>query len=95
MGVADLCVFVGGYLPRVREMRMVRREDGRALCLVLLRFDNQASADGFYADFNNRPVRLRALASVVPVFEKVPLQTACCAPSSRPWSRTWSVASFS
>ena len=58
MGVADLCVFVGGYLPRVREMRMVRREDGRALCLVLLRFDNQASADGFYADFNNRPVRL-------------------------------------
>ena len=65
MGVADLCVFVGGYLPRVREMRMVRREDGRALCLVLLRFDNQASADGFYADFNNRPVRLRALASVV------------------------------
>ena len=64
MGVADLCVFVGGYLPRVREMRMVRREDGRALCLVLLRFDSQASADGFYADFNNRPVRTRALASV-------------------------------
>ncbi|KAK9837153.1 hypothetical protein WJX81_006530 [Elliptochloris bilobata] len=55
MGVADLCAFVGGYLPRVREMRMVRREDGRSLCLVLLCFDNQASADGFYADYNNKP----------------------------------------
>ena len=55
-GVADLCAFVGGYLPRVREMRLVRREDGRSLCLVLLRFDSLASADEFYADFNNKPV---------------------------------------
>ena len=78
LGVADLCVFVGGYLPRVREMRMVRREDGRALCLVLLRFDSQASADGFYADFNNRPVGLPRSASVLLLLGlKTLLQTAC------------------
>ena len=57
MGIADFCAFVGGYLPRVREMRLVRREDGRSLCLVLLRFDALASADAFYADFNHKPVR--------------------------------------
>lgn len=41
---------------QVREIRLVRREGRSSVCLVLLRFDAQASADGFYRDFNGRPV---------------------------------------
>ncbi|KAK9808671.1 hypothetical protein WJX72_001734 [[Myrmecia] bisecta] len=55
MGVADFCAFVGGYLPKVREMRLVRREGGRTTCLVLVRFDSLATADDFFRDFNARP----------------------------------------
>lgn len=43
---------------QVREVRLVRREGRSSVCLVLLRFDAQASADGFYRDFNGRAVRL-------------------------------------
>ena len=56
MGVADFCGFVGGYLPHVREMRLVRREDGVPACLVLLRLDSKESADNFYNHFNAKPV---------------------------------------
>ena len=35
----------------------MRREGRSSVCLVLLRFDVQPSADGFYRDFNGRPVR--------------------------------------
>lgn len=41
---------------QVREIRLVRREGRSSVCLVLLRFDAQPSADGFYRDFNGRPV---------------------------------------
>ena len=41
----------------MREIRLVRREGRSSVCLVLLRFDMQPSADGFYRDFNGRPVR--------------------------------------
>ena len=58
MSVADFCAFVGGYLPSVREMRLVRRSDESSVCLVLLRFKNRPTADLFYTDFNNRAVRL-------------------------------------
>jgi BRCA1-associated protein len=58
MGMADFCSFVGAYLPRIREMRLVRRESGRNACMVLLRFTDSTSTDEFYLDFNNKPVRL-------------------------------------
>ena len=57
MCVADFCAFVGGYLPSVREMRLVRRSDESSVCLVLLRFKDRPTADLFYTDFNNRAVR--------------------------------------
>ena len=58
MGVADVCRFLGGYLAGVRQMRLVRRGDPRGLCLVLLRFKDADMADGFYSDYNGRPVRV-------------------------------------
>ena len=43
--------------PRqVREMRLVRREDARGVCLVLLRFCDAETAAGFYDNYNGRPV---------------------------------------
>ena len=57
MSVSDFCAFVGGYLPSVREMRLVRRSDESSACLVLLRFKDRPTADLFYSDFNNRAVR--------------------------------------
>lgn len=57
MGVAEFCKFLGGFLAKTREMRLVRKEGGRkALCLVLLRFDSVETADDVYRQFNNQPV---------------------------------------
>ena len=42
-------------------MRLVRREDARGVCLVLLRFCDAETAAGFYENYNGRPVRLQAL----------------------------------
>ena len=58
MSVADFCAFVGGYLPSVRDMRLVRRSDESSVCLVLLRFKDRPTADLFYSDFNNRAVSI-------------------------------------
>ena len=58
MGVADFCSFVGGYLPKLREMRFVRREDGKSVCLILLRFESLAIADSFFHDYHDKPVSL-------------------------------------
>ena len=43
---------------QVREMRLVRREDARGVCLVLLRFCDAETAAGFYDNYNGRPVSL-------------------------------------
>ena len=56
MGVADFCSFVGAYLPKLREMRVVRREDGKSVCLILLHFDSLETADSFFHDFHDKPV---------------------------------------
>ena len=48
------------HSKQVREMRLVRREDARGVCLVLLRFCDAETAAGFYDNYNGRPVRLRA-----------------------------------
>lgn len=71
MGVAEFCSFVGAYLPKLREMRVVRREDGKSVCLILLRFDSLETADSFFHDFHDKPVspQLIRLAHLV---------TQCC-----------------
>ena len=57
MGFPEFCTFLGAYFERVKEIRLVRRDlAARASCLVLLRFDAQEAADGFYTDFNGKPV---------------------------------------
>jgi BRCA1-associated protein len=56
MGVAEFCSFVGAYLPHIKDMRLVRREGGRAACMVLLRFISAATTDEFYLNLNNKPV---------------------------------------
>lgn len=56
MGVSDFCQFLGGYLPHVRHMRVVRRERNKCVYSVLLRFDKLSSAESFYVDYNGKPV---------------------------------------
>jgi len=61
MGFPEFCTFLGAYFDRVRELRLVRREGGGASagassCLVLVRFADGEAADGFYEDFNGKPV---------------------------------------
>lgn len=56
MGFAEFCTFLGLYFDKVNEIRLVRR-DGvtSANHLVLLQFESQASADGFYEEYNGKP----------------------------------------
>jgi BRCA1-associated protein len=57
MGFPEFCTFLGAYFERVRDIRLVRRDAAaQAACLVLLSFDAQDAADGFYDDFNTTPV---------------------------------------
>lgn len=56
MGFPELCTFLGAYFDRVKDIRLVRRDSAaKSTCLVLLRFDAQGAADGFYTDFNGKP----------------------------------------
>ena len=57
MSVAEFCTFCGAYLSCIREMRVLRREavSRRVVCMVLVRFDNAASASSFLLDCNNKP----------------------------------------
>jgi len=48
--VSDFCKFAGAFLPRVREMRLVRDQRQAAAkqssFMVLLAFDNVSGAEG-------------------------------------------------
>jgi BRCA1-associated protein len=57
MGFPEFSAFLGAYFASAREVRLVRRAGGTSACLVLLRFNAQDAADGFYKDFNGKPVR--------------------------------------
>ena len=59
VGFANFCSFVGAFLTKIRELRVVRREGGRGSCMVLLQFKDAKTADSFYANYNDRPVGLR------------------------------------
>ena len=56
MGFAEFCTFLGTYFDKVDEIRLVRRDGvAGANHLVLLQFESQASADGFYEQYNGKP----------------------------------------
>lgn len=56
MGFAEFCTFLGAFFQNVKEIRLVRREGGANVCLVLLTFVSLEAADEFYKDFNGTPV---------------------------------------
>ena len=56
VGFANFCSFVGAFLARIRELRVVRREGGRGSCMVLLQFWDSKTASDFYVNYNDTPV---------------------------------------
>ena len=57
MGVAEFCKFVGAFLPDIRTMRLVRKDGGQSVCLIILQMSKQDVTDEFYLEYNGRPVR--------------------------------------
>ena len=57
MGIAEFCKFVGAFLPSIRTMRLVRKDGGQSVCLILLQMADQDITDEFYTEYNGRPVR--------------------------------------
>lgn len=56
MGIADFCKFVGGFLPSIRTMRVVRKDGNQSVCLIILQCSDQDVADELYLEYNGRPV---------------------------------------
>lgn len=54
--MSDFCKFAGAFLPRVREMRLVRDQRQAAAkqsaFMVLLAFDNVSGAEGAHTDLH-------------------------------------------
>jgi len=56
MALSEFCRFLGGYLPQITSMRVVRkRPDAAATYMVLLAFGEQGAADEFFLDCNGAP----------------------------------------
>ncbi|WOK95068.1 BRCA1-associated protein isoform X1 [Canna indica] len=54
MTYADFCRFCGAFIQRMLEMRIVRTDGADDQYCVIIRFDDQISADGFYQHFNGK-----------------------------------------
>ncbi|KAL0429756.1 UNVERIFIED_CONTAM: BRAP2 RING ZnF UBP domain-containing protein 2 [Sesamum radiatum] len=54
MTYADFCKFCGSFIQHMLEMRIVRTEGLEDRYSILIRFDNQTSADSFYKHFNGK-----------------------------------------
>lgn len=80
MGFAEFCTFLGLYFEKVKQIRLVRRDGGKACHLVLLSFCDQESADGFYREYNSKPVRFALSCFVV-------LWKSCCLSDAVLWLR--------
>ena len=65
VGFANFCSFVAAFLPRIRELRVVRRESGRGSCMVLLHFKDASTTNDFYMNYNDKPVQCHSLLSHV------------------------------
>lgn len=65
VGFANFCSFVAAFLPRIRELRVVRRESGRGSCVVLLHFKDASTTNEFYMSYNDKPVQHQPLLPCV------------------------------
>lgn len=54
MTYADFCRFCGSFIQHMLEMRIVRNDEMEDRYIVLIRFDEQESTDGFYKHFNGQ-----------------------------------------
>ncbi|KDP37015.1 hypothetical protein JCGZ_06071 [Jatropha curcas] len=54
MTYADFCQFCASFIHHILEMRIVRNDGMEDRYSILIRFDNQDSADRFYQHFNGR-----------------------------------------
>ncbi|WCJ40438.1 zinc finger (C3HC4-type RING finger) family protein [Euphorbia peplus] len=54
MTYADFCQFCASFIQHTSEMRIVRNDGMEDRYSILIRFDNQDSADKFYQHFNGR-----------------------------------------
>ncbi|GLU22009.1 hypothetical protein SLE2022_381120 [Rubroshorea leprosula] len=54
MTYADFCQFCASFIHHILEMRIVRNDGMEDRYSILIRFDNQDSADKFYQHFNGR-----------------------------------------
>ncbi|KAL2458776.1 zinc finger (C3HC4-type RING finger) family protein [Forsythia ovata] len=54
MTYADFCQFCGSFIQHMLEMRIVRNEGMEDFYSILIRFDDQDSADNFYKHFNGK-----------------------------------------
>ncbi|WJZ97248.1 hypothetical protein VitviT2T_015868 [Vitis vinifera] len=54
MTYADFCQFCGSFIQHMLEMRIVRNDGIEDQYSILIRFDNQSSADNFCKHFNGR-----------------------------------------
>ncbi|CAL9183396.1 BRAP2 RING ZnF UBP domain-containing protein 2 [Musa acuminata AAA Group] len=54
MTYADFCQFCGAFIQRMFDMRIVRTNGVEDQYSVIIRFDDQTSADEFYQHFNGR-----------------------------------------
>ena len=73
VGFANFCSFVAAFLPRIRELRVVRRESGRGSCMVLLRFKDASTTDEFYMEYNDKPVQHHSLLSFLIAQQDAPI----------------------
>lgn len=55
MTYADFCQFTGSFLQNILEMRVVRNDGLTDRYSILMKFENQKSADDFYRHCNRRP----------------------------------------
>ncbi|KAL2493483.1 zinc finger (C3HC4-type RING finger) family protein [Abeliophyllum distichum] len=54
MTYADFCQFCGSFIQHMLEMRIVRNEGMEDCYSILIKFDDQDSADNFYKHFNGK-----------------------------------------
>ncbi|KAF5739052.1 BRCA1-associated protein [Tripterygium wilfordii] len=54
MTYADFCQFSGSFIHHILEMRIVRNDGMEDRYSILIRFDNQDSADSFYRHFDGK-----------------------------------------
>lgn len=56
MAISELFTFFHHHMTQISAMRMVRREDvAKSMCMAILDFKDESSAQNFLNDFNGKP----------------------------------------